>query len=100
MVMDINKAKQALSTVNDPELKQDLITLNMARDITIDGEKLSFTLVLTTPACPLRNVIEEDCKNALGKIGFKPENINIHVTSEVRKHGATGKESVPGVKQI
>ena len=98
--MDTNKVKQALSKVNDPELKQDLITLNMARNINIDGEKLSFTLVLTTPACPLRNVIEEDCKNALSKIGFKPENITINVTSEVKKHGATGKESLPGVKQI
>ena len=66
--MDINKVKQALAKVHDPELKQDLITLNMARNINIDGEKLSFTLVLTTPACPLKNIIYEDFKNSLNKI--------------------------------
>lgn len=98
--MDINKVKQALSTVNDPELKQDLITLNMARNINIDGEKLSFTLVLTTPACPLKNIIEEDCKNALSKVGFKKENITINISSEVRRYNATGKEPLLGVKQI
>jgi len=98
--MDSNRVKQALSKVNDPELKQDLVTLNMARDIKVDGDKVSFTLVLTTPACPLKTVIEEDCKNALSEVGFKKENIKINITSEVRRHGIQGKETIKGVNQI
>ena len=98
--MNIEKAKQALSKVKDPELNQDLITLNMVRDIKLDGDKLSFTVMLTTPACPLKGIIEDDCKKALTEVGFKSENIKINMGSEVRKHGVQGKESLSGVNQI
>ncbi len=55
----------ALSTVHDPELHRDLVSLGMIRDIAIDGGTVAFTVVLTTPACPLKNVIAADCENAL-----------------------------------
>ncbi len=58
----------ALSTVNDPELHRDLVSLNMIRDIEIDGGHVTFTVVLTTPACPLKSVIQEDCERALAGI--------------------------------
>ena len=66
--MSIEKVKQALSKVNDPELQKDLVSLNMVQDIKIEGEKLSLTVVLTTPACPLKSVIEDECKKALNEI--------------------------------
>ena len=98
--MNIDHIKQALSKVNDPELNQSLVALNMIRDIKLDGEKLSFTVMLTTPACPLKGVIEDECKKALTEIGFKSENIKINMGSEVRKHGVQGKESPSGINQI
>ncbi|OGI20693.1 MAG: hypothetical protein A3B68_09135 [Candidatus Melainabacteria bacterium RIFCSPHIGHO2_02_FULL_34_12] len=98
--MNIEKVKQALGKVNDPELNQDLVSLNMVRDIKIEGDKVSFTVVLTTPACPLKTIIEEDCKKAVSAVGFKPENIKINMTGEVRKHGAQGKEALKGINQI
>jgi ATP-binding protein involved in chromosome partitioning len=55
----------ALSQVQDPELHRDLVTLNMIRDIRIDGGRVSFTVVLTTPACPLKNQIESDVRQAV-----------------------------------
>ena len=58
----------ALSTVHDPELHRDLVSLNMIRDIAIDGGHVSFTVVLTTPACPLKHVIQADCEKALMQI--------------------------------
>jgi ATP-binding protein involved in chromosome partitioning len=100
MFMDIDKVKQALSKVNDPELGKDLVSLGMVRDIKIEGDNLSFTLVLTTPACPLKSVIEDDCKKALSEIGFKPNNIKINMTGEVRKHGVQGKEILQSINQI
>ena len=52
----------ALSKVQEPELHKDLVTLNMIRDVVIDGEKVSFTVMLTTPACPLKSKIRTRSK--------------------------------------
>lgn len=59
----------ALSTVIEPELHQDIVSLNMVRDLTIEGNTARFTIVLTTPACPLKNVFLERCNAAvIGKV--------------------------------
>ena len=54
--MNITKEQvlQALGNVEEPDLKKDLVTLNMIQDINIDGNKFSFSVILTTPACPLK----------------------------------------------
>lgn len=54
-----------LSRVQEPELRKDLVTLNMVRDIQIEGSKVSLTVVLTTPACPLRSQIEREVSQAV-----------------------------------
>jgi ATP-binding protein involved in chromosome partitioning len=56
---------EALSKVQEPELHKDLVTLNMIQDIQIDGESVSFRIVLTTPACPLRTRIEQEARQAV-----------------------------------
>ena len=58
----------ALSKVQDPELHRDLVSLNMIRDVNIDGEDVSFTVVLTTPACPLRSQIESEAREAVAAL--------------------------------
>jgi ATP-binding protein involved in chromosome partitioning len=55
----------ALSKVQEPELHQDLVTLGMVRELKIEGETVSFTVMLTTPACPLRGRIEKESKDAV-----------------------------------
>lgn len=69
---------QALSTVIEPELHQDIVTLNMVRDLTIEDNVAQFTIVLTTPACPLKDVFIERCNEAvLGKVaGIERLDIN------------------------
>ena len=69
---------KALGTVQDPDLKKDLVTLNMVRDIVVGDNKVSFTVVLTTPACPLKEKIRKEetqrvllCKKR-GKIRKQP----------------------------
>ncbi len=52
----------ALSTVNDPDLHRDLVSLGMVKDVRVEGSDVSFEVVLTTPACPLRARIEQDCR--------------------------------------
>ena len=56
---------QALSKVKDPELRKDLVSLNMIKDIAIKGSEVAFTVELTTPACPLRTQIQKDAENAV-----------------------------------
>ncbi len=58
----------ALSTVIEPELHRDLVSLNMVRNVKIDGNDLSFTIMLTTPACPLKGKMEGDSRAALAQI--------------------------------
>ena len=55
----------ALSHVQEPDLKKDLVTLNMVQDVEVTGKKVSFTIVLTTPACPLKEFIANACRNAI-----------------------------------
>jgi ATP-binding protein involved in chromosome partitioning len=58
----------ALSKVQEPELHRDLVSLNMIRDVNIDGEQVGFTVVLTTPACPLRSQIESEAREAVAAL--------------------------------
>jgi ATP-binding protein involved in chromosome partitioning len=58
----------ALSRVNEPELHKDLVTLNMIKDLKISGNAVNFTIELTTPACPLKDVMERDARAELAKL--------------------------------
>ncbi|HQV30112.1 MAG TPA: Mrp/NBP35 family ATP-binding protein [Thermoflexales bacterium] len=64
-----NQVMTALSAVMEPELHKDLVSLNMIKDLKISGNDLAFSVELTTPACPLKDVIENDIRAALAKIG-------------------------------
>src|SRR5687767_11675537 len=60
---------KALSTVIEPELHRDIVTLNMVRDVSINGDSAQFTIVLTTPACPVKDVFVRLCNEAVvGKV--------------------------------
>ncbi|MGJ1414288.1 Mrp/NBP35 family ATP-binding protein [Sphingobacterium multivorum] len=87
----------ALSYVEEPDLKKDLVTLNMIQNIEIEGEKISFDVILTTPACPLKDHIEHACRNAIAHFIDKNLEVNINMTSNViGKQGA----QVSGIKNI
>ena len=73
----------ALKNVEDPDLKKDLVTLNMIEDLTVDGNKVSFTVVLTTPACPMKEMLENACRNAVKHFVSKEAEINIKMSSRV-----------------
>jgi ATP-binding protein involved in chromosome partitioning len=89
----------ALSKVQEPELHKDLVTLNMVKDVTINDGNVAFTVVLTTPACPLRNVIQQEAEAAVKKLAGVKQ-VNIKWDSQVRADGRiAGKLDVP-VKNI
>jgi len=68
MVVNEKDVLKALSKVEEPELHRDLVSLNMIKDIAVDDGKVSFTIVLTTPACPLTEVIEKQAREAVEKL--------------------------------
>ncbi|WP_026897453.1 Mrp/NBP35 family ATP-binding protein [Daejeonella oryzae] len=73
----------ALRYVEDPDLKKDLVSLNMIEDIRIDNNKLSFSVVLTTPACPMKAMLENACRNAIAHFISKDIIVDINMTSRV-----------------
>ena len=76
----------ALSKVQEPELHQDLVTLNMIRNLEIAGDKVSFTVMLTTPACPLRGRIDKEVREAVMTVpGVKT--IEVKMDSDVPNDG-------------
>ena len=90
----------ALSNVQEPDLGKDLVTLNMVRDIEIDGKNVSFTVVLTTPACPLKEMIEKACITAIHHLVDKEAIVNVHMTANVVTNRKDNKSVLPGVKNI
>ena len=90
----------ALSNVQEPDLGKDLVTLNMVKDIQIDGNKVSFTVVLTTPACPLKDLIMNACINAVKLLVNKEAVVTVNFTSNTSSNRKDGKTILAGVKNI
>ncbi|HHO56625.1 MAG TPA: metal-sulfur cluster assembly factor, partial [Trueperaceae bacterium] len=88
---------EALKTVDDPELHQDLVSLGMVGDITVEGDHVKIVINLTTPACPLKAVIEGDIKSAVSKVSGI-NNISVEFGSQVSS--GPQKDSIPGIKNI
>lgn len=97
MTITREQVLHALGHVEEPDLKKDLVTLNMIQDIQIEGNKLSFSVILTTPACPLKSMIENACRNAISHFISKEAEVHVNMTSRVTTQKNTG---VPGVKNI
>ena len=89
----------AMRTVQEPELGRDLISLDMVKDVVIDGTSLALKIELTTPACPLKDEIERTTNAALGAIGAT--SVDITWGAMVRRSQPRAAEQlVPGVKTI
>ena len=91
---------QALSNVQEPDLGKDLVTLNMVKDIVIDGNEVSFTVVLTTPACPLKDLIMNACINAVKLLVNKEAIVKVNFTSNTSSNRKDAKTVLSGVKNI
>ena len=83
----------ALKNVQDPELFKDIVTLGMVKDVKIDGERVDVTVELTTPACPMKDEIENRVVRALAAAGA--ESVQVHLTADTRG-GRAKQSSVPG----
>lgn len=91
---------KALGNVQEPDLGKDLVTLNMVKDIVIDGNKVSFTVVLTTPACPLKDMIMNACINAIKILVNKNAEVTVNFTSNTTSNRQDAKTLLTDVKNI
>ena len=91
---------QALSNVQEPDLGKDLVTLNMIKDIAIEGNRVSFTIVLTTPACPMKDMMMNACINAIKLLVNKEAEVQVNFTSKTTSTRTDEKTLLSGVKNI
>lgn len=99
-VLDVSTILEVLRPVQDPELRKSLVELNMIRNVKVDAGNVSFTLVLTTPACPLREFIVEDCQKAVKKLPGVTD-VKVEVTAETpQQKSLPDRTGIAGVKNI
>ncbi|MBD1910521.1 Mrp/NBP35 family ATP-binding protein [Leptolyngbya sp. FACHB-8] len=99
-MVDTQSILEVLRPVQDPELRKSLVELNMIRNVQVAGGDVKFTLVLTTPACPLREFIKEDCVRAVKTLpGI--ESVEVEITAETpQQKSLPDRQGIGGVRNI
>ncbi|MFY8003728.1 MAG: P-loop NTPase, partial [Chitinophagaceae bacterium] len=91
---------QALSNVQEPDLGKDLVTLNMVKDIQINDKNVSFTIILTTPACPMKDMMSKASENAIKLLVDKEAKVTVNFTSNTTSIRKDGQQILGGVRNI
>lgn len=94
------KILAALQNVQEPDLGKDLVTLNMVQDIEIKGAHVSFTVVLTTPACPMKDMMRTACENAIRLLVSKEAIVTVNFTAQTSSRRVDAGAILPQVKNI
>jgi ATP-binding protein involved in chromosome partitioning len=100
MMIKKDEVLKALSNVMDPDLGKDLVTLGMIQDLVITENKIAFSVVLTTPACPLKEMLRKDCQNAIDGLGLSGIEVDINMTSSVTSTRMENLPLLPNVKNL
>ncbi|MCC6570121.1 MAG: Mrp/NBP35 family ATP-binding protein [Chitinophagales bacterium] len=90
----------ALSQVEDPDFKKDLVSLGMIKDLTFSDDNIKFTIELTTPACPMKEKLENDCRNAIAQLVSNVVKVDIDFSSRVTTLRDVKSDILPSVKNI
>lgn len=91
---------KALSNVQEPDLGKDLVTLNMVKDIAIKGNEVSFTIILTTPACPMKDLMRTASENAIKILVNKEAIVTVNFTANTTSTRKDNQQVLAGVKNI
>ncbi len=100
--MSITKEKvlEALRNVDDPDLKKDIVTLGMVRDLVVEGKNVSFTVMLTTPACPMKDMIHKASVNAVIHFVDKEANVKVKMDADTSSRRTDAGAILPHVKNV
>ncbi len=91
---------EALKNVIDPDFDKDIVTLGMVQNVVVDGKKVSFTVVLTTPACPMKEMIHKASVNAIIYYVDKEAEVNVTMSAKVTSKRTSKSAALPAVKNI
>jgi len=97
--VEASKILEALRAVKDPELHVDVVSLGMIEDLAIDGDRVSLTVNLTTPGCPLKAQIEKDVRDALARVPGV-SSVQLKMGAKVRRSIETGGDLIPEVANV
>ena len=100
MAITVQQVLDALKYVDDPDLKKDLVTLNMIKDVQVEGKKISFTVMLTTPACPMKDMIQKACINAIKHFVDKEAEVEVKMGAQVTTKRTKDETTLRDVKNI
>lgn len=96
LMATVEQVMKALATVQDPELHRDLVSLKMIEQVEIEGRRVSFKVILTTPACPLKERIRQECVAAIR--AMVPEVEDVAITWDARVPASLQPSAVPGIR--
>ena len=97
MAVTETQVLDALRNVVDPDLHRDIVTLGFIKDLVIEGGDVSFKVQLTTPACPVKEILEAQCYENVGAIEGVTK-VSIEMTSQVRQRETKQDDLIPNVK--
>jgi ATP-binding protein involved in chromosome partitioning len=89
----------ALKSIIDPDFGKDIVSLGFVKDVAITGGRVSFTIELTTPACPVKEEFRRQATEAVGALAGVDE-VRVNMTSNVKTHAHAGVRALPGIKNI
>lgn len=90
----------ALKTVLDPDLHKDIVSLGMIEEVLVQGKNISFNLVLTTPACPMKDRLKSDCLRAIHSLVSADAEVEVVFSSRTTSRRKNGDNLLKGVKNI
>lgn len=98
---DRDAVLNALRVVVDPDIRRDIVTLGFVKDLSIANDRVSFTIELTTPACPVKEQLREQAATAVRAVAGVGQ-VDVQMTAKVRSASApeTGRPPLPGVKNV
>ncbi len=97
MVVSESQVLDALRNVVDPDLHRDIVTLGFVKEIQIDGGNVAFKVELTTPACPVKEILQQQCIDHVSALEGV-SSVNVEMTAQVRPRQAVQDDLIPNVK--
>src|SRR5512138_345620 len=101
MQVDQARVLDALKVVRDPDLNRDIVSLGFVKDLRVDGGRVSFTIELTTPACPVKDQMRDQARAAVMRLpGISAVDVTMSASVRVAARPDEGRAPVEGVKNV
>src|SRR5689334_1063397 len=101
MAVEQQTVLHALTVVRDPDLNRDIVSLGFIKNLTVDGGRVSFTIELTTPACPVKDQMRDQARAAVLKVpGVTSVDVNMSAMVREAVGAEGGRQPIAGIKNV